>query len=234
MNGASHHAVRRCHKPQNNAARERSRVKTLRSAFLDLQRSLPAVPPNTKLSKLDVLVLATTYIYHLTKTLERQNHQSLTSPGVSGSNLTWKLDHGLKSHVRQHSAPLVYRPQSQNASRHCRHHARGFHVHVTGRVLERDATEDHVILSRPVGVSCGSQTAGQNMSGQQLSGHIVDAQKDARETSVTGDSVGHLSASTTHRTLGVLRPVKKWPMRSRLYDSILGCTTKGTLLSHYK
>lgn len=53
----------------NNAARERSRVKTLRSAFLELQRTLPAVPPDTKLSKLDVLVLATTYIAHLMSAL---------------------------------------------------------------------------------------------------------------------------------------------------------------------
>lgn len=54
----------------NNAARERSRVKTLRSAFLELQRTLPAVPPDTKLSKLDVLVLATTYIAHLMSALQ--------------------------------------------------------------------------------------------------------------------------------------------------------------------
>lgn len=53
----------------SNAARERSRVKTLRMAFMDLQRSLPAVPRDTKLSKLDVLVLATTYIAHLTRAL---------------------------------------------------------------------------------------------------------------------------------------------------------------------
>ncbi|TNN88913.1 Transcription factor 24 [Liparis tanakae] len=37
-----------------NAARERSRVQTLRTAFLELQRTLPSVPPDTKLSKLDV------------------------------------------------------------------------------------------------------------------------------------------------------------------------------------
>ncbi|XP_006880760.1 PREDICTED: transcription factor 23 [Elephantulus edwardii] len=52
-----------------NAARERSRVRTLRQAFLALQATLPAVPPDTKLSKLDVLVLATSYIAHLTHTL---------------------------------------------------------------------------------------------------------------------------------------------------------------------
>ncbi|XP_039102934.1 transcription factor 24 [Hyaena hyaena] len=53
-----------------NAARERSRVQTLRLAFLELQRALPAVPPDTKLSKLDVLLLATTYIAHLTRSLQ--------------------------------------------------------------------------------------------------------------------------------------------------------------------
>ncbi|XP_061569386.1 transcription factor 24-like isoform X2 [Cololabis saira] len=53
-----------------NAARERSRVQTLRNAFLELQRTLPSVPPDTKLSKLDVLILATTYIAHLTRTLQ--------------------------------------------------------------------------------------------------------------------------------------------------------------------
>ncbi|XP_003787516.1 transcription factor 23 [Otolemur garnettii] len=52
-----------------NAARERSRVRTLRQAFLALQATLPAVPPDTKLSKLDVLVLAASYIAHLTRTL---------------------------------------------------------------------------------------------------------------------------------------------------------------------
>ncbi|GAB1297239.1 Transcription factor 23 [Apodemus speciosus] len=55
-----------------NAARERTRVKTLRQAFLALQAALPAVPPDTKLSKLDVLVLATSYIAHLTRTLGQE------------------------------------------------------------------------------------------------------------------------------------------------------------------
>lgn len=55
-----------------NAARERTRVQTLRHAFLELQRTLPSVPPDTKLSKLDVLILATTYIAHLTKTLQEE------------------------------------------------------------------------------------------------------------------------------------------------------------------
>ncbi len=55
-----------------NAARERTRVQTLRHAFLELQRTLPSVPPDTKLSKLDVLILATTYIAHLTRTLQEE------------------------------------------------------------------------------------------------------------------------------------------------------------------
>ncbi len=43
--------------PHLNAARERSRVRSLRVAFTELQQALPCVPPDTKLSKLDVLVL---------------------------------------------------------------------------------------------------------------------------------------------------------------------------------
>ncbi|KAJ8270647.1 hypothetical protein GJAV_G00117570 [Gymnothorax javanicus] len=54
-----------------NAARERSRVRNLRQAFQNLQAALPSVPPNTKLSKLDVLVLATNYISYLTQTLDQ-------------------------------------------------------------------------------------------------------------------------------------------------------------------
>ena len=67
-----------------NAARERSRVKTLRTAFLELQRTLPAVPPDTKLSKLDVLVLATTYIAHLMRTLNEgvDDNQLFAANGI--------------------------------------------------------------------------------------------------------------------------------------------------------
>nr|XP_040016007.1 transcription factor 24-like [Gasterosteus aculeatus aculeatus] len=61
----------RGHHSPENAARERSRVRNLRQAFHSLQAALPSVPPDTKLSKLDVLVLATNYIAHLTETLEQ-------------------------------------------------------------------------------------------------------------------------------------------------------------------
>lgn len=53
-----------------NAERERSRVRSLRSAFQSLQACLPSVPPDTKLSKLDILILATNYISQLMATLD--------------------------------------------------------------------------------------------------------------------------------------------------------------------
>ncbi|XP_071528814.1 uncharacterized protein [Panulirus ornatus] len=56
-----------------NALRERSRVESLRKAYLELQAAIPSVPPNTKLSKLDVLVLATTYISHLSQLLQEDD-----------------------------------------------------------------------------------------------------------------------------------------------------------------
>ena len=52
---------------QRNAAnaRERARMRVLSRAFCRLKTTLPWVPADTKLSKLDTLRLATTYIGHL-------------------------------------------------------------------------------------------------------------------------------------------------------------------------
>ncbi|XP_034017600.1 transcription factor 24-like [Thalassophryne amazonica] len=71
-----------------NAARERSRVRNLRQAFHNLQAALPSVPPDTKLSKLDVLVLATNYIAYLTETLDQEGALSeRTLPSRQGGYL---------------------------------------------------------------------------------------------------------------------------------------------------
>ncbi|XP_066932415.1 transcription factor 23-like [Clytia hemisphaerica] len=64
-------AKTRCRKKRvgKNAARERTRVQQLKMAFTNLQRSLPNVPEDTKLSRLDILLLAINYITHLKKIL---------------------------------------------------------------------------------------------------------------------------------------------------------------------
>ena len=81
-----------------NAERERSRVKSLRFAFQSLQSRLPCVPPNTKLSKLDILILASNYINHLTKMLSDDQHEIITA---NQSNVKHfhpvKVIHSLKS-----------------------------------------------------------------------------------------------------------------------------------------
>ena len=57
--------------PRNTAnARERTRMRVLSKAFGRLKLTLPWVPPDTKLSKLDTLRLAMRYIDHLQKTLK--------------------------------------------------------------------------------------------------------------------------------------------------------------------
>ncbi|KAM8846666.1 transcription factor 24 [Synchiropus picturatus] len=64
-------APTRCQHAPESAARERMRVRNMRQAFHSLQTALPSVPPDTKLSKLDILVLAINYIAHLTETLDQ-------------------------------------------------------------------------------------------------------------------------------------------------------------------
>ncbi|XP_055981859.1 transcription factor 23 [Sorex fumeus] len=67
-----------------NAVREWSRVRALRRTFLALQAVLPAVPARTKLSRLDVLLLAACYIAHLSRTLGLELPAQARSPFLGG------------------------------------------------------------------------------------------------------------------------------------------------------
>lgn len=53
--------------------RERTRMRVLSKAFVRLKSSLPWVPIDTKLSKLDTLKLATSYISYLTRILSQDD-----------------------------------------------------------------------------------------------------------------------------------------------------------------
>lgn len=63
---------------QRNAAnaRERARMRVLSKAFTRLKTSLPWVPADTKLSKLDTLRLASSYISHLRQLLQDDRFES--------------------------------------------------------------------------------------------------------------------------------------------------------------
>lgn len=63
---------------QRNAAnaRERARMRVLSKAFSRLKTSLPWVPPDTKLSKLDTLRLASSYIAHLRQILANDKYEN--------------------------------------------------------------------------------------------------------------------------------------------------------------
>ncbi|XP_076462101.1 transcription factor 21-like, partial [Babylonia areolata] len=56
-------------------ARERSRMRVLSKAFSKLKTTLPWVPPDTKLSKLDTLRLASSYIAHLRQILNVEEEE---------------------------------------------------------------------------------------------------------------------------------------------------------------
>ncbi|KAH9488831.1 hypothetical protein Btru_058723 [Bulinus truncatus] len=214
MNRSNPYHPRGCHKPQNNAARERSRVKTLRSAFLELQRSLPAVPPNTKLSKLDVLVLATTYIYHLTKTLERQehiDHENMGTTGASGTALTRNPSCLLGHHrVQQNGGPIVCR---QITCRPSRRYPVCYSVHAPGI----DST-DGVKVSIPNPDCCGGHvqkmTADRNLVVKQSYGHQLDypvltgSINSHRESWKSVNHDGHTRGRICNGAIEILRPVK--------------------------
>lgn len=79
---------------QRNAAnaRERARMRVLSKAFGRLKTTLPWVPPDTKLSKLDTLRLAASYIAHLKQILEEETADNCIHP----LNLTWPFSFSTK------------------------------------------------------------------------------------------------------------------------------------------
>lgn len=80
------------HKPvQRSAAnaRERARMRVLSKAFSKLKTTLPWVPPDTKLSKLDTLRLAASYIAHLRQILDTEEVEGPQHGYIHPINLTW-------------------------------------------------------------------------------------------------------------------------------------------------
>ena len=64
-------------------ARERTRMRVLSKSFERLKLTLPWVPADTKLSKLDTLRLAMTYINHLHTLLMETDSDSQEDPGAT-------------------------------------------------------------------------------------------------------------------------------------------------------
>lgn len=73
-------AIAAIHIDEAANARERARMRVLSRAFCRLKTTLPWVPADTKLSKLDTLRLATTYIGHLRSVLIEGSSSGSTSP----------------------------------------------------------------------------------------------------------------------------------------------------------
>lgn len=81
------------HPVQRHAAneRERCRMRVLSKAFSKLKTTLPWVPSDTKLSKLDTLRLASSYIAHLKHILDGNEDEETFTPSnsIHPLNLTW-------------------------------------------------------------------------------------------------------------------------------------------------
>uniref|UniRef100_A0A8C7YG01 Musculin (activated B-cell factor-1) n=1 Tax=Oryzias sinensis TaxID=183150 RepID=A0A8C7YG01_9TELE len=85
LSRAHHKETRRMQRNAANA-RERARMRVLSKAFSRLKTSLPWVPADTKLSKLDTLRLASSYISHLRQLLQDGRFENSFAHPV---NLTW-------------------------------------------------------------------------------------------------------------------------------------------------
>lgn len=66
--------------PSANALRERVRAQNLKKAYIELQKTLPNVPPDTKLPRLNILLLAIDHIEHLMNILSQ--HDTFTSESL--------------------------------------------------------------------------------------------------------------------------------------------------------
>ena len=81
------------HPMQRHAAneRERCRMRVLSKAFSKLKTTLPWVPSDTKLSKLDTLRLASSYIAHLKQILDGDEDITCNPSTVHPMNLVSKI-----------------------------------------------------------------------------------------------------------------------------------------------
>ncbi|AWP20710.1 putative musculin-like [Scophthalmus maximus] len=97
---------REARQTQRNAAnaRERARMRVLSKAFTRLKTSLPWVPADTKLSKLDTLRLASSYISHLRQLLQDDRLESSFAHPVS---LTWPFMMAVRSEDQDISTASV-------------------------------------------------------------------------------------------------------------------------------
>ncbi|XP_056439819.1 transcription factor 21 [Gadus chalcogrammus] len=85
LSNAPQRESRQCQRNAANA-RERARMRVLSKGFSRLKTTLPWVPADTKLSKLDTLRLASSYISHLRQLLQDERFErSFVHP----VNLTW-------------------------------------------------------------------------------------------------------------------------------------------------
>jgi len=119
---------------QRNAAnaRERARMRVLSRAFCRLKTTLPWVPADTKLSKLDTLRLATTYIGHLRAVLVdgTSSSSSTTSPLPSSHplSMSWPFmfNNKVASCAGPSSSPLSDGSESSSSSSD-QYHFQDFH-----------------------------------------------------------------------------------------------------------
>ncbi|KAG8041324.1 hypothetical protein G9C98_002312 [Cotesia typhae] len=109
--------------PRNAAnARERARMRVLSKAFCRLKTTLPWVPADTKLSKLDTLRLAATYIAHLRAVLREDTDSQLDSSKPLSLTLSWPFayqNNTTPSALVSTSCPVSSTSEPSNYNQYC-------------------------------------------------------------------------------------------------------------------
>ncbi|GFS16815.1 transcription factor 23, partial [Elysia marginata] len=199
-----------------------------------------AVPPDTKLSKLDVLVLATAYICHLTNILQRSAHVTkLCQNSVDDYPNLVDLKHNPQKTPNISRCGLAFPRQKIFATKKTTDLTAASKkwqncgaLRFGGLDIAASSTktfENKVKFEKHLSHRTSSSIRAEKGTQPSLAGHAAPtpdcgcSYNDVYRNEMVPNIAGY-SAGLSSKMAASLHPVKKWPMRSRLYDSILDNT----------
>nr|XP_016927502.1 uncharacterized protein LOC108008222 [Drosophila suzukii] len=212
---------------QRNAAnaRERMRMRVLSSAYGRLKTKLPNIPPDTKLSKLDTLRLATLYIKQLITAVETGSNGSHTHPHHHPHNHSHHLNHSHSSTASSDGLDTSHMAEaSGGANYHFHNNGHGmswpFEFHQSSRSLA-------YVSSPSITTTSSSST---RLDWQTL--HQQSYPKDTRcETHVAADLSYHQLPESSHNHWYPAEVHQMEPAASCSYETGMGQHQRGLAIA---